>query len=214
MSVASSSSASPLTARKPYDPQPAAAELKRSFAAGREQGIQEGHGLEKEAQRGRQLELEEKRIAQTADLANQFVHERDRFLESVEVEVVRLALAIAERVLRRESQTDPLFLVGAVRVALGQLAENMHVRLRVPAAEAELWTETLLHIPNLKVRPEVVPEQAMQLGECKIESEMGSVDLGLPAQLHAIHHALLEDEPSSQPAERTGSDPQPRGVRS
>ncbi len=35
---------------------------------------------------------------------------------------MKLALAVAARILRREAQMDPLLLTGAVRVALGQLA--------------------------------------------------------------------------------------------
>ena len=71
-------------------------------------------------------------------LGNRLAGERDQFLRTIEQEVVRLALAIAARILRREAQTDPLFLVGAVRVALGQLAATMQVRLRVPAEESVL----------------------------------------------------------------------------
>jgi len=37
---------------------------------------------------------------------------------AVEHEVVKLALAVAARILRREAQMDPLLLTGAVRVAL------------------------------------------------------------------------------------------------
>ena len=177
---------------------PAVDELKRSFEVGQEQGIREGRELERRANEARLFEIEQKRIAQAVELANQFAHERDRFLSSVEQDVVRLALAIAERVLRREAQMDPLFLVGAVRVALSQLAENMQVRLRVPNSESELWTETLSHLPNLKVRPEIVPDPAMQLGECIIESELGSVDIGLRAQLHSLQNALLDESPAQQ----------------
>ncbi len=172
-------------------------EVKRSFEAGREEGIRVGRGLERQGHEKQLAEIENKRVSQAAELVNQFAQERDRFLEAVEQDVVRLALAIAERVLRREAQMDPLFLIGAVRVALGQLAENMHVRVRIPAPEAELWTETLAHLPGLRVRPEIVPEPGMQLGDCVIESEMGSVDLGLGAQIHAIQHALFDDASTS-----------------
>lgn len=172
-------------------------EMKRSFEAGREQGTREGRELERQGHEMQLAEIENKRIRQAAELVNQFVQERERFLEAVEQDVVRLALAIAERVLRREAQMDPLFLIGAVRVALGQLAENMHVRMRIPTPEAELWTETMAHLPGLKVRPEIAPEPGMQLGDCVIESEMGSVDLGLRAQIHAIQHALFDDASTS-----------------
>ena len=61
---------------------------------------------------------------QLAALVAHFASERDRFLHVVEQEVVKLALAIAARILRREAQMDPLLLTGAVRVALGQLAAS------------------------------------------------------------------------------------------
>jgi len=169
-------------------------DLEKSFQTGREQGIREGREEAQAAQKLRLQEIETRRMAQAAELVNRFAQERDHLLAAVEQEVVRLTLAIAERVLRREAEIDPLFLVGAVRIALGQLLQSTHVRLRIPSSEAELWTETIAHIPNLRVKPEIVPDAALRLGDCVIESEMGSADLGLAAQLDTIRQALL-DEP-------------------
>lgn len=184
----------------------AAEEARRSFEAGREQGIREGRDTEALAQRELLREAEEQGAKQAAHLADQFAVERDRFLQTVEHEVAKLALAIAARILRREAQTDPLFLVGAVRVALGQLATTLQVRLRVPASQASLWAETLAHLPNLKVRPAVVPDETMHAGECAIETDMGSVDLGLPAQLHQIECALFDDAHAKVEGTRAPSD--------
>ena len=183
-----------------------AEEVRRSFEAGREQGIREGRETEALAQRALLREAKEQGAKQAADLANQFAVERDKFLQTAEHEVVKLALAIAARILRREAQTDPLFLVGAVRVALGQLAATLQVRLRVPASDASLWTETLAHLPNLKVRPAVVPDKSMHAGECSIETDMGSVDLGLPAQLHQIESGLFDGARSKVGEVRADSD--------
>jgi flagellar assembly protein FliH len=165
---------------------------KSNFEAGREQGIREGREAEALRQCALLQEAEKQGAHQAAELANQFAVERDRFLETVEREVVKLALAIAARILRHEAQTDPLFLVGAVRVALGQLAATLQVRVRVPASDASLWSETLAHIPNLKVRPAVVADESMTEGNCAIETEMGSVDLGLASQLRQIESDLFD----------------------
>ena len=163
----------------------------RSFEEGKELGIREER--EKAAGEYRALlqDVDRKRIEETAHLADHVAEDRVRFIHEVEPEVVRLALAIAARILRREAQMDPLFLVGAVRVALGQLAATIEVRLRIPASESELWIETMKHIPNIKVRPAVVPDGSMQIGDCVIETEMGSVDIGLHSQLHQIEMALV-----------------------
>jgi flagellar assembly protein FliH len=110
----------------------------------------------------------------------------------VEREVVELALAVAARILRRESQMDPLLLTGAVRVALGQLAGSTQVRLRVPQEELELWTEAMALLPNLALKPTVVAGEGMRVGECAIETELGSVDLGIRAQLGEIERGFFD----------------------
>jgi flagellar assembly protein FliH len=115
----------------------------------------------------------------------------------VEHEVVKLALAVAARILRREAQMDPLLLTGAVRVALGQLSGSTQVRLRVPEAEFELWTEAIALVPNLVVKPAVVVGEGMRLGDCAIETELGSVDLGIRAQLGEIERGFFDRVGSS-----------------
>jgi flagellar biosynthesis/type III secretory pathway protein FliH len=176
-------------------------EERQSFDLGRETGIREGRRQEQEAQKDRiidvEKEMKERYIAKAAELTEQFTQKQVHLFEGLEQEIVHLVTAIAERVLRREAQTDPLFLVGAVRVALSQLAQTTHVSLQVPAADAKVWSETMSHLPNLKVRPQIVPNAAMQPGECLIESEMGSVDLGMATQLDVIRRSMLDDHSES-----------------
>ena len=132
------------------------------------------------------------RRLQAAHLLESFTQERDRFLHTVEHEVVKLALAVAARVLRREAQMDPLLLTGAVRVALGQLSGSTQVRLRVPPAELDLWTEAIALLPKVAVRPTVLAGEGMRLGDCVIETEMGTVDLGIRSQLGEIERGFFD----------------------
>ena len=104
-----------------------------AFESGRERGSEEGRRAEHEAQAPTAAAETERHRRQTAELVENFARERDHYLQAVEQEVVRLALAVAARILRREAQMDPLLLTGAVRVALGQLAATSEIRLRVPA---------------------------------------------------------------------------------
>ncbi len=122
----------------------------------------------------------------------EFGQERDRYLQAVEHEVVELALAVAARILRREAQMDPLLLTGAVRVALGQLSNSTEVLFRVPSQELDLWTEAIAHVPNLSVRPTVVAGDGMRLGECALETKLGSVDLGIRGQLGEIERGFFD----------------------
>ncbi len=172
-----------------------AEEVRRSFEAGREEGGQAERGVQAAAVAGEK----ERHKRQLAALVERFQGERDRYLHAVEQEVVKLALAVAARILRREAQMDPLLLTGAVRVALGQLAASSEVRLRVPPAELELWTEAIALLPNLTMKPAVVAGEGMHLGDCMIESKAGTADLGVRAQLGEIERGFFD---------RAGAEPQ------
>jgi flagellar assembly protein FliH len=172
--------------------EPAGEIVARSFEAGRRQGIVEGRQIAQEEQRRALQEMETQRIQKAVQLVEQFAREHDRLLQSVENEAARLALAIAARILRREAQMDPLFLTGAVRVALGQLADTTQVRLRICAADAELWRETLEQIPNLRLKPSVIPDEQLRTGDCVVETELGSADLGARSQLGEIERRFFD----------------------
>jgi flagellar assembly protein FliH len=163
-------------------------EKRRAFDAGREQGAKAEH----DAQAAAREVADKERTRQAAKLLADFTEERDRYMQTVEHEVVKLALAVAARILRREAQMDPLLLTGAVRVALGQLSGSTQVRLLVPAAELDLWSQAMSLVPNLAVKPVVTADEEMRLGDCRIETEMGSVDLGIRAQLGEIERGFFD----------------------
>lgn len=168
----------------------AAAQLR--IEAGRSRGFEEGRTAERQAQAASQAGERDRRQKELGDLLAQFEVERDRYLREAEPEVVALALAVAARILRRESQMDPLLLTGAVRVALGQLAKTTNVRLHVPPSDFNLWNEAIAHVPNLMSRPTVVVGEGMRTGDCRLETELGSVDLGIRAQLGEIERGFFD----------------------
>jgi flagellar assembly protein FliH len=180
------------------------AKLARQVDEARREGMELGRTQELREQ----TELLERAAAGLAEAMGEFRAERDQYLGAVEHEVVRLALAIAARVLHREAQMDPLLLSGAVRVALGQLAETAETRLRVPAAEEELWAQMLRLMPNLALRPELVADERLQAGDAVLEAQTGSVDLGVRAQLEEIERGffdLLESHEGVRGAVAAGS---------
>jgi flagellar assembly protein FliH len=172
-----------------------AEEKRRAFEAGRERGRE----AEREEQAALQAAAARERARQAAELIESFTQERERYLHSVEHEVVKLALAVAARILRREAQMDPLLLTGAVRVALGQLSGSTQVRLRVPAAELDLWSEAIALVPKLAVKPTVTAGEGMRLGDCVIETELGSVDLGIRSQLGEIERGFFDRAGAPRP---------------
>jgi len=136
----------------------------------------------------------EKRVAEERSrvdrVCEEFVQERQKYFADVEAEVVRLALAIAARVLHREAKIDPLLLAGVVRVALEKVAEGSATVLRVPVDEVEMWR---------RVASSVEGDVRMKPGECVLETSVGKVELGVSAQLEEIERGffdLLQQRPS------------------
>ncbi|HEY2038756.1 MAG TPA: FliH/SctL family protein [Edaphobacter sp.] len=145
-------------------------------------------------------ELEEK-IALERDAmvraCDRFTRERSRYFLEVEAEVVRLALAIAARVLHRETELDPMLLRGAVRVALERVQEDSIATLRVPEAQAKTWKEILVEEHRGAVV--IVGDSRLVEGECIFETNIGRVDLGVKAQLEEIERGffdLLQQRPA------------------
>ena|ERR1700761_2983361 len=147
-----------------------------------------------------QAELEE-RIAEERSrlqrVEEEFRQQRTRYFVGVEGEIVRLALAIAARVLHREAKLDPLLLTGVVRVALEKLAKDSTVVLRVPANELEKWREAFA--ANQEPALKLVGDERMGAGECVLETNVGRVELGVGAQLEEIERGffdLLQQRPT------------------
>lgn len=185
----------------------AAEEAARSFEAGRLEGFEMGRTAEREALSAAHSSSLARISGELARLIEGFAAERETYLRAVEREVVRLAMAVAARILRREAQMDPLLLLGAVRVALGQLAASTQVRLRVPAADMSLWVEAVALLPDRALRPQVIPGDAMRLGDCLLETELGSVDLGVRAQLAEIERGFFDRAPAAAAEKNQSAEP-------
>lgn len=177
------------------------------WLAGLQQGREEGRSQAQAADREAQQSAIEGARQQVLAVLDDFAAERERCLHELEQEAVRLALAIAARILRREAQMDPLLLSGAVRVALNQLGESAKVQIIVPEADRALWEESLRLTPGLRQRPEVVGDARMELGECRIETGLGEngfggADLSLHEQLREIERGFFDRLPR-RPATQT-----------
>jgi flagellar assembly protein FliH len=126
-----------------------------------------------------------------------FAKERTGYFAEVEKQVVKLALAIAARVLHREANLDPLLLAATVRVALEKVSDSSATILRVPPAEMEGWQT--MFVAGAKPVVELVADESLQSGDCILETHVGQVELGVSAQLEEIEKGffdLLEQRPA------------------
>jgi flagellar assembly protein FliH len=150
-----------------------------------------------EARAATRRELEgvfEDRIAaerqRIAIVCSEFMRDRARYFADAEEQVVKLALAIAARVLHRESMMDPLLLSGAVRVAIAKVEEGSAVSLRVRPGEAGMWREVFP--PESEPAIEIVGDERMEQGEVVLETVIGRVELGVAVQLEEIEQGFFD----------------------
>jgi flagellar assembly protein FliH len=124
-----------------------------------------------------------------APIAEQFARERTRYFAAVEVEVVKLSLAIAARVLHREATMDPLLLAGAVRVALEKIQGDGQAVLHVPEADVEAWRE---RFGAGGAALAIVPDSHLQTESCVLETPVGTVNFGVEVQLAEIERGFFD----------------------
>ena len=155
----------------------AAAAREQAVAEGFQRGFEQGALQWLEAQRG--------------------AHERKaRLVHEARPEVVRLALRVAEKILRQRIKAQPDAILPMVDEALSVfLAQSpSRVVLRVHpddvaalASREQHWRER--HPASVSFT--VVPDEGVGRGGCRIETESGSVDATLETQLAVIERHLL-----------------------
>lgn len=119
---------------------------------------------------------------------------RDALVES-EQELVRLALAIAERVVGREIAMDPKVVALWAREGLESLGAEDNVRCLVSPRMGEVLM-SLEHWYGDAPMPDVVVDSRLSGLSCEIRGRYGRVDAGLKARLDAVAASLgeVEDE--------------------
>jgi flagellar assembly protein FliH len=172
-----------------FAPEQAAEERSRreqadAFERGREAGQQQLRASVDAA-----LARNREQILQTLE---GFAKERGDYYRRVESEVVQLALAIARKILHREAQLDPHLLAGLVRVTLEKLDAATKVELHVPPHETTDWRHYFAcQVEGVPV-PEVHEDATLAPGACRIETSLGTTEVGFVSQLKEIETGLLD----------------------
>jgi flagellar assembly protein FliH len=189
-SAGSSASAHRDFGQSGFEPDPAdeSGDVALREARTRELGRQEGR-IEASKDFEEQL-VRERAMLTTA--VGEFIRERAAYYQTVETEVVQLALSIARKILHREAQVDPLLLAGIARVALEKIEGATRVTLLVHPQVAGGWRQYLTLTMKSGDLPEIVEDQALQPDRCKLQTSMGVAELGIEVQLKEIEQGLSD----------------------
>jgi flagellar biosynthesis/type III secretory pathway protein FliH len=162
-------------------------------SAGQTLGFQEG------VQRGLDEQRENiERLAAMAERARTDAREYARVLEQ---QVVHLALAVAERVIERELETDPSLVLEVVRAAINEVQDATSVHVRVHPDDYPLLEPHWHAIGRNSLGEPIVlvADERVEAGGCLIETAIGHVDGQIStrfSQVTALFEGLLDGEPS------------------
>jgi flagellar assembly protein FliH len=116
---------------------------------------------------------------------------RPKLRDQAEADIVKLALAIARRVVHRELTTDPESIAGLVKVALTKLRIQEAVRVRVHPSHQLIVKEMLSHSDGY-ANIEVIGDRAAGLGCVVFETSRGEFDVSVDVQLKEIENGLTD----------------------
>ena len=117
-------------------------------------------------------------------------------LAAAEPELVRLAMAIAERIVHTEVANNRQVIVENVRAALTRLVSREVVTLRVNPVDHETirqYRDDIVEASDVE-HLRIVEDQRVDRGGVIIETDAGTIDAKIATQLREAKRAILTDE--------------------
>jgi flagellar assembly protein FliH len=130
-------------------------------------------------------------LAAFQSMAAELAALRKQLRREAEEAAVRLALAVARRVLHREAVSDPEAILGLVKAAFQKCDPRESQRLRVSPEDATAIRE---HTARLNLPPglEIVSDRNLARGSAIFETSRGDLDASVDTQLAEIERGFAD----------------------
>ena len=163
-------------------------ELQRQLNQAFENGLAEGKNL---AERGLF------NVFRALRTASEGIHNlRDKVLRESEDELLNLIIMVARKVILREVAQDRGILSEVVQNAIAGLSERDEITVRLNPDDYALATtgrDDILHKELASDRMRLKPDPTVLSGCCMIDTDMGTINASIDAQLDEIYRRLLEE---------------------
>jgi flagellar biosynthesis/type III secretory pathway protein FliH len=176
-------------------------EAERILEEGREaaRGVRASADAEAEELRARAFaEGREEGLASAAEVLAWAAAERDRLLAAAEPEVIRLALEVSARILEREAAHGSAVAEAMARRALAAARERTVVALRVNPEDVGALSAREGELSALVPRASgvaLVSDPTIERGGVVVETDAGTIDARLEAQLAVVRRAFAKVRP-------------------
>ena len=125
-----------------------------------------------------------------AQAVKQLADIRPRLAKEAEADLLRLSLAIAQRILHRQLNVDPTALEALVKVCLERLGRQDQIRARVSASLKETVRGALAKLSSRPI--EVAADSNLEAGSLIFETSRGQLDASIHSQLDEIERGLID----------------------
>jgi flagellar assembly protein FliH len=130
-------------------------------------------------------------VASWQALVKELSGQRQKVRAEAEEDTVKLAVAIARRILHRELAADPEALLGLVKAAFSRLNARETRRLRVSPGDAQLIEEQRAQL-GLPPGVELVRDAALPASSVIFETARGELDASIDTQMGEIQRGLTD----------------------
>ncbi len=168
-------------------------QMQREVKAAHHQGVQDGQRAAEQRLSGEVTAMR----AQLLQSLTEVARARQDVLAHADGDLVRLAVAIAEKVLNRQLQTDPDALRGIVHAALERLAGRAAHAVRMHPGDIEIVDKALREVQPTGFR--LLPDPTLPKGSLLFDTDFGVLDASIATQLEEIERGLADRLQRSSP---------------
>jgi len=160
------------------------------------QAMQEAESIREEAREaGREEGRAEasSRVEEAMETLNQAVKERKKIIKDSEQELLRLAIKVAEQIIRSEVSMHRDVCLNIVAEAIARVSDREQIIVRVNREDAEYlkrYKDRLAGMLDGVKSFSILEDAGVEPGGCIIETNLGFIDAKISTKLKAIGEAL------------------------
>ena len=136
-------------------------------------------------------------IKEAKNVLDQAFKERELLFRSIEPEVAKLAIRIAEKIIQTQVDTNEDIVINMIRGSLEKVKQRDEVIIKVNQADYDYAKERkdifARMVEGLK-NMDIVVDPGVEKGGCIIETNLGNVDARISTQIHTLELAFEQVE--------------------
>ncbi len=133
------------------------------------------------------------RIEEAMETLNQAVKERKKIVHDAESEILRLALKVAEQIIRSEVSLHRDVCLNIVSEAISRISDREQIIVKVNREDAEYlkrYKDRLAGMMDGVKSFSIIEDSAIEPGGCVIETNLGFIDARIATKLKSIEEAF------------------------